>query len=178
MKTNIILVDSNDNQTGEISVVNAHLGDAQRHRAITAFLRNDDDRFLMAKRSLKKPLWPTYWDAAFSTHPRVGETVEACCARRSQEELGIATQNYSDLFTYEYHLRWNIVFSEWEINHILIARFNGEPKLNPEEASDYTWMNWQEILEWSKDSQSVIAPWLTIALKQIVSDPKLLSHFR
>lgn len=198
MNKNIILVDKNNKQIAEDSVISCHLEDAKRHRAITAFLKNSKGQYLMTKRSLKKPLWPTYWDAAFSTHPRVGETVEDCCTRRITEELGISiianpvgaihelplqpmSNPFSDTFSYEYHIRWNIVFSEWEINHILVAQVPDNidlSNINPEEASDYKWMTWSEITEWVKEEKDNISPWLVVAVEKINQDKKLNKIFK
>lgn len=181
MNANLILVNEQDQQIGSDTVINCHLADAKRHRAVTAFLRNSQGQYLIAKRSLKKPLWPTFWDAAFSTHPRVGETVVDCCVRRSIEELGIPSNGYKDLFNYEYHIRWNIVFSEWEINHILIATLKDPVQptnLNPDEVSEIAWLTWDELTHWVASQPDNIAPWLIIAIKQIQTTPQLLNHFK
>ena len=193
MNPNLILFDQNDQQIGEASVIDGHLHDGRRHRAITAFLRDENGRFLMTKRSLTKPLWPTYWDAAYSTHPRVGETVEACTIRRSKEELGTQigtgdptcrpnnTQSvFTDHLSYEYHIKWNAAFSEWEINHILLANIPSTIDLNninPEEISDYQWMTWDQITDWVQKDSDLISPWLTIAIQKIQMDPELKKIF-
>ncbi len=57
----LILVDAHDNQVGLGRKIDVHLGDGQRHRAFTAILINDKKQILMVQRSLKKPLWPTFW---------------------------------------------------------------------------------------------------------------------
>ena len=173
----LILVDQNDTEVGTISKLNAHLGDAKRHRAITAFLVNDKKQFLLTKRSLKKPLWPTYWDAAFSTHPNIGETVQECCERRSQEELGIKTKSYKDHFSYEYSIKWSEIFSEWEINHILVSNFDGKITPNTEEVSIYRWLSWKDLNNFCFDKKNLISPWLQIALKKITSAPILERQF-
>ncbi|PIP52739.1 isopentenyl-diphosphate delta-isomerase, partial [Candidatus Beckwithbacteria bacterium CG23_combo_of_CG06-09_8_20_14_all_34_8] len=111
MNQNIILVNHKDEAIGETTIINSHLGEAKLHRAYTVILRNNKGEILLTKRSLKKPLWPTYWDGSFSSHPRVGETLEQSCERRAKEELGIEVKDFKDLFNYSYHIKWNTVFS-------------------------------------------------------------------
>lgn len=166
MNKNIILINSQDEAVGETSVLDAHLGEARLHRAYTAILQNTKGEILLARRSLQKPLWPTYWDGSFSSHPRVDESLEQSCERRVKEELGIEVKGFKDLFAYTYHIRWNVVFSEWEINHILIAEYNKAfVNPDPEEVSEYKWMSWGEAREFSVDKKNLVAPWWIIAIK-------------
>jgi len=165
MNNNIILINQNDEAIGETSVLDAHLGEAKLHRAYTAVLKNNKGEILLTRRSLKKPLWPTYWDGSFSSHPRIGETLENSCMRRAKEELGIKTSAYKDLLSYSYHVRWNALFSEWEINHILTAEYNGTIKPDSDEVSEYRWMSWEEAVKFSLDSKNLIAPWWEMAVK-------------
>jgi len=166
MNKNLILINQGDSQIGETDIVDAHLYDGKLHRAFTAILQNKKGEILLAKRSLKKPLWPTYWDGSFSSHPRVGETLEAACERRVFEELGVKAYNFKNLFSYTYHIKWNVVFSEWEINHILIADYDSvdlEP--DPDEVSEYQWMAWEEAIKFSMDKYNQVAPWWVLAVK-------------
>jgi len=167
MNQNIILVNHKDEAIGETTIINSHLGEAKLHRAYTVILRNNKGEILLTKRSLKKPLWPTYWDGSFSSHPRVGETLEQSCERRAKEESGIEVKDFKDLFNYSYHIKWNTVFSEREINHILIAEYNNDfINPNPEEVDEYQWMSWDEAIKFSSNKKNLIAPWWEIAIEQ------------
>ncbi len=166
MNTNLILVNQNDEQIGEADILNAHLYEGKLHRAFTAILRNNKGEMLLAKRALNKPMWGTYWDGSFSSHPRVGETLEDACIRRAREELGIETSGYKHLFSYSYHFQWSKIFCEREVNHILIAEYNTDLiQPNPDEVSDFRWVSWQEALEFSLHKNNLIAPWWVLALK-------------
>lgn len=178
--TNIITVDSDNIQTGSDSVINCHLGDGIRHRAITVFIKNSQNKFLLTQRSLFKPLWPTYWDAGFSTHQRSNESLANCAERRALEELGIKNlkaNDFENIFSYEYHLPWNEVFSEWEINHILIANYDGKINLNHKESSDMQWLSWLELIKLIESKKALVAPWLEIAVGQINKNNQLLTYF-
>lgn len=164
---NIILVNQNDEAIGETSVLDAHLGEAKLHRAYTAILKNKKGEILLTRRSLEKPLWPTYWDGSFSSHPRIGESLEQSCGRRAKEELGIDVKGFRELFSYEYHIRWNTVFSEWEINHILIAEYNSDfIKPDPDEVSEYKWLKWEQAVKFCLDKNNLISPWWVMAIEQ------------
>lgn len=175
----LILVDENDQKIGRLGKMEAHLGRGRRHRAFTAILKNNNNEILLCKRSLKKPLWPAYWDLSFSSHPWVGETLEQACERRAGEELRIEIEieKVKIIISYEYHKKWNEVFSEWEINHILLARYNGELKSNPDEISEWKWMEWDKAVEWIKKNPKIIAPWVKIAVEKIDKDSELRRDF-
>jgi isopentenyl-diphosphate delta-isomerase len=166
MNKKLILVDHQDRPVGEIGKLEAHLGMGQRHRAFTAILRNDKDEVLLTKRSLKKPLWPTFWDLSFSSHPWVGESIEQACKRRAQEELGIKVSGFKRLFNYDYQVSWSDLFSECELNHILLADFSGTVVNNPEEISDWQWVKWGKCIA-EKRNPDFFAPWVTKALPQL-----------
>lgn len=175
----LILIDKNDRRTGEVGKIEAHLGRGRRHRAFTAILRNKNGEILTTRRSLKKPLWPTFWDVSFSSHPWVGESLEEACVRRAKEELGIKIEKVKRLFKYEYHRRWSEAFSEYEINHILLVEYNGKLELNPEEISECKWLKICDLKDEifrqcsiPKDGQAgqvgkkaeIFAPWAQIAM--------------
>lgn len=127
--TNIILVDKKDNPIGEIEKLSAHLGDGKLHRAISVILQNNKGEVLLTQRALKKPLWPTFWANTYCSHPNVGESLEQVCIRRAKEELGIEVKDFQELFTIKYQARWNEFFSENEIDHVFLAKYNGKLKL-------------------------------------------------
>jgi len=168
----LILVNQKDQKIGEAGKIEAHLGKGKRHRAFTAILKNDQGEILMTKRSLKKPLWPTFWDFSFSSHPWVDEELEVACQRRAKQELGIKVKGFKELLFYQYHKRWSELFSEWEINHVLLAGYSGKLKPNPEEISEWKWLEWDQVLAWVKKEPRIMAPWVVIAIKKIERDKK------
>ena len=165
----LILINKKDQEISRVSKIEAHLGKGKRHRAFTAILKKDKGEVLLTRRSLKKPLWPTFWDLSFSSHPWAGEELKAACQRRARQELGIGVKGFKEVLSYEYHKRWSELFSEWEINHILLAGYNGRLKVNQEEISEWKWMEWEKALAWIKKEPEVWAPWAKIIIKKIES---------
>ena len=162
------LINKQDKPIGELNKLKAHLGKGRRHRAFTAILQNNKKEILITRRSLKKPLWPTFWDISFSSHPWVGESLEKAGQRRAKEELGISLPlSFKHLLSYEWHERWNEVFSEWEINHLLLANYSGQIEPDPGEIREFKWLKWEKILKWAKEESEVIVPWVKIILGKI-----------
>ena len=85
----LILVDSDDNETGFLSKAECHDGQGQRHRAFSLFLFNEDGELLLQQRAASKRLWPGYWSNTCCSHPRRGETLEVATRRRLRDELNI-----------------------------------------------------------------------------------------
>ncbi|MGI5828115.1 MAG: isopentenyl-diphosphate Delta-isomerase [Patescibacteria group bacterium] len=174
---NLILVDQQDNQIGIKPKLEAHLGKGMLHRAFTAILVNDKKEILLTKRALQKPLWPTFWDGSFSSHPWNGESLEKACGRRVKEELGIEVVGFKDLFSYYYQVRWSSLFSEHEVNHILLTKYNGDLNPDPEEVSDWKWVSWKKVLGWIKKEPQVMAPWWIMAVEKICAVKKMNDQF-
>ena len=158
----IMLVDRTDMVVGEISKIAAHQGVGQLHRAFTMFLQNKKGEWLLTQRSKAKPLWPLWWDAACSSHPWYpNEMIEQAALRRMPFELGLQieqVQNLKVITAYEYHAVYSPAWSENEINHIVVATFDGSLAINPKEVSQYQWFSKQQI-DASLDKPEYFAPW-------------------
>lgn len=145
----IMLVDSNDAIIGEIGKIEAHQKAGRLHRAFTIFLQNQKGEWLITKRSEQKPLWPLWWDAACSSHPWFpNETIEQAALRRLPFELGLQIEqvhNLRVLRAYEYHAVYSPEWSENEINHIVVANYDGELSVNTNEVSDFKWFTPAQI---------------------------------
>lgn len=59
------------------------------HRAVYAFVINDDGKVLLQKRSANKKLWPNLWDVTAGGHVDSGEFGRQALIRETKEELGI-----------------------------------------------------------------------------------------
>ena len=90
MEEKVILVDKNDNTIGTMSKLDAHK-QGKLHRALSVFIINDNDEFLLQKRALDKYHSPGLWSNTCCSHPRKGELVSKAAERRLFEEMGIKT---------------------------------------------------------------------------------------
>lgn len=59
------------------------------HRAVFAFIIDDNQNILLQKRSAQKKLWPNKWDVTIGGHVSKGEFGRQALIRECKEELGI-----------------------------------------------------------------------------------------
>ena len=85
----LIKVNKQDKPIGNIDKLEAHLGKGTLHRAFTCIIKNSNNQFLLTKRALVKPLWPTFWDLSFSSHPEDKQNLKQVVIGRAKIELGI-----------------------------------------------------------------------------------------
>ncbi|MBP9781527.1 isopentenyl-diphosphate Delta-isomerase [Candidatus Woesebacteria bacterium] len=166
----IMLVDSSDAVIGEIGKIEAHQKLGRLHRAFTIFLQNQKGEWLITKRSEQKPLWPLWWDAACSSHPWFpNETIEQAALRRMPFELGLQIEQVHNLRVagaYEYHAVYSPKWSENEINHIVVANFDGELSVNSNEVTDFKWLTPEQIDE-RLTKPNLFVPWFAQAWHEV-----------
>ena len=75
--------------TGEIATREECHKKGYWHRAVYAFIINDNGEILLQKRSNKKKLWPNKWDVPVGGHVDSGEFGFQALIREAKEELGI-----------------------------------------------------------------------------------------
>lgn len=164
---NLILVNKQDKSIGSATKLNAHLGDGSLHRAFTCVVQNDQSQFLFTRRSLQKPLWPTFWDLSFSSHPVVDEDIAKSVVKRAKQELNLQITPPQFLFSQYYQAKWNEFFSEHEFNHYFLAQIKSKFIPNPNEISEATWIDSAKILDFISQNKSEIAPWVKFVLKKL-----------
>lgn len=59
------------------------------HRAVYAFIIDNNGNVLLQKRSANKKLWPNMWDVTVGGHVNCGEFGRQALIRETKEELGI-----------------------------------------------------------------------------------------
>ena len=59
------------------------------HRAVYAFIIDENKNILLQKRSANKKLWPNMWDVTVGGHVDSGEFGRQALIREAKEELGI-----------------------------------------------------------------------------------------
>jgi isopentenyl-diphosphate delta-isomerase len=137
MAEQVILVDSDDNPIGLMEKMEAH-EKAILHRAFSVFAMNDKDEILLQQRALSKYHSGGLWTNTCCSHPRDGETVEEAAKRRLQEEMGF-TCEVKRVFSFIYKAELDNNLTEHELDHVLIARWNDDPVINPEEVESFDW---------------------------------------
>ena len=165
----LILVDSNDNEVGQLSKADCHVGSGILHRAFSAFLFNENGELLLQQRSSNKPLWPLIWANSCCSHPRAGEDSLAAAHRRVEEELGIKTE-LRFLFKFEYQAQYNATGAENELCWVFVGHFKGEPTVDPSEVADWRFIKPAELADAIEANPQDYSPWLKLEWARISQD--------
>ena len=112
----LILVDTQDNETGHRSKSECHDGDGILHRAFSLFLFNGHRELLLQRRSESKRLWPGYWSNSCCSHPRRGESIHTATRRRLSDELNVTATLaiFTFMATQVGGMRENGVWGHWK----------------------------------------------------------------
>ena len=164
----LILVNELDQQIGTADRSRCHSGKGILHRAFTIFVFNQDGQVLIQKRSNGKTLWPCTWETSCSGHPVVGEDLVAAAQKRLQEELGIRTELETH-GKFQYQASYEDEGSENEICFVLSGKYDGVIRPDPQEVSEYRWVDADELKGEIADSRDEHAPWLITGLEMVSS---------
>ncbi len=143
MNNRVILVDENDLAIGEMDKLEVHQK-GLLHRAFSTFIFNDGGQLLLQRRAKEKYHSANLWTNTCCSHPRPKEGTLEAAKRRLKEEMGIET-NLEKKFDFIYRAQLDNHLIEYEFDHVYIGQYNYPPYLNPEEASDYKWMDMEEL---------------------------------
>ena len=97
MSENCIIVDEDDNITGQDSKINCHLGDGKLHRAFSVLIFNSNDKLLIQQRADEKITFPSIWANSCCSHPlyqdREEEGIEGAKKAATQATLPPPTKS-------------------------------------------------------------------------------------
>ena len=102
----LITVDGDGSALGVCEKAACHSGEGITHSAFLIMLRDGEGRLLLARRSLRKMLWPGFWDGTVAGHFHPGEDKEAALRKRVLEETGLACDAPVFLFKFAYAARY------------------------------------------------------------------------
>tara|TARA_R110000868_G_scaffold88525_1_gene246791 strand:+ start:173 stop:769 length:597 start_codon:yes stop_codon:yes gene_type:complete len=157
----VILVNENDEQIGLMPKMEAH-EKAVLHRAFSVFIFNNNNELMLQQRAAHKYHSPLLWTNTCCSHQRAGETNIEAGKRRLQEEMGFAV-DLQESISFIYKAPFDNGLTEHEFDHILIGKYNDEPKINKDEVATWKWMPMEAV----KDDMSVHPELYTIWFKII-----------
>lgn len=160
----VTLVDASDRATGVAEKLTAHQGEGLRHRALSAFLLDEEDRILLQRRARAKYHFAGLWSNSCCTHPRPDESVTAAGERRVLQELGLHCRlREVGVFTYRAVDRSSGLV-EHEVDHVLVGRASGPPIPDPQEVDEIMVLGADELDRELQRSPERFTPWLAEAL--------------
>lgn len=163
-KENVILVNENDEQIGLSEKLAAHESGAL-HRAVSVFVFNKKGELLLQKRASGKYHGGGLWTNTCCTHPRDGETSEACAVRRLKEEMGIDAQLEKQFaFIYKAEVENGLVENEYD--HVFFAVYNGEIKPDKTEVEDYTFVTLDKVFKDAEQQPEKYSIWFRLIIKK------------
>jgi isopentenyl-diphosphate delta-isomerase len=166
----VILVDENDSEIGQMEKLEAHQK-GLLHRAFSIFIFNYKGEILLQKRALSKYHSAGLWTNACCSHPRPNEAIEDAANRRLAEEMNLKLElKYLFKFTYKTEFENNL--TEHEIDHVFIAHSNSEPVLNPNEAIDFKYISQSDLINDLIDNPSHYTSWFRICIHKVLEKAK------
>lgn len=142
--TEVILVNEKDEPVGTMEKLQAHQ-EGRLHRAFSVFIINKNKQLLLQQRASHKYHSAGLWSNACCSHPTPNESIQEAAVRRVREELGICVSNLTNIFSFEYKAALENNLTEHELDHVLLAHYDGEPAINEEEVSDWKYFSLAEI---------------------------------
>jgi isopentenyl-diphosphate delta-isomerase len=167
-KSELILVDSADNEVGYQAAAECHSGKLQLHRAFSVFVFNDAGEMLITQRSSQKRTWPLFWSNACCSHPRKGENTSAAASARLQMELGI-TAAVNLLFKFEYRAQYDSNWGEYELDWVFLAHSNAPGNVNTEEIANWDFIRIDELKRQVAANPGKFTPWFRLCLDRVLA---------
>jgi len=162
----VVLVNDEDEQVGVEEKMRAH-EQALLHRAFSVFIFNSEGKMLLQQRAKTKYHSGGLWTNACCSHPRPGEAVEAAAHRRLKEEMGFDC-HLKEKFSFVYEVKLDHGLTEHEFDHVLIGKYDGTVKPNPEEASGFKWIEVGELRKDVAANPRNYTEWFKIALNKVL----------
>ena len=179
MSRQVVLVDEQDRELGRADIYEAHQGKDLKHRALSVILYRKVDgktELLHQKRAEAKPVFKGLWSNTCCTNLRPGDEYLPRAVSRLEEEMGIEVKQ-EDLrilyrFSYEVPDPAQPGWGENELDTVMVGEWDGEVRVNPEEAADYKWIEWEELKRDIEQNPDVYSPWH----KMIINDPRFVEE--
>lgn len=165
MTENVILVDSNDNETGIMPKMEAHIL-GKLHRAFSVFIFNSEGELLLQQRALDKYHSGGQWTNTCCSHPRLGEETIDAANRRLKEEMGMTCElQYGFNFIYKAAMPNGI--AEHEFDHVFFGLSNDQPQPEPNEVANYKYISMDALAMEIKNHPEQYTEWLKICFNKV-----------
>lgn len=161
----VILVDERDRPLATAPKLEAHR-EGLLHRAFSALVLNDAGEILLQQRAANKYHSPELWSNTCCSHPRPGESILDAASRRLGEEMGfLCPLHHLTTFTYRAPVGSGLV--EHELDHVLVGRWNGEPRPDPAEVADWDWVPLPDVRRQVLDHPDRFTVWFRLLLDRL-----------
>ena len=126
------------------------------HRAVYAFIIDENKNILLQKRSPSKKLWPNLWDPPVGGHVDSGEFGRQAIIREAKEELGIQISDDDIkylLCSTSINQQGDIINKHYNECYLIKKRIDiSDVFINKEEISDIKYFTKEELIERINDN--------------------------
>jgi isopentenyl-diphosphate delta-isomerase len=166
----VVLLDDDGRVVGAADKATVHTTQTPLHLAFSCHVFDREGQLLVTRRALSKATWAGVWTNSFCGHPTPGESVEDAIARRASVELGIAV---SDLKLVLPDFRYRAIDAsgivENEICPVYRAVSTDAVHANPDEVSEWEWVDPTSLTAAASAAPYAFSPWLVWQLQQLTS---------
>jgi len=173
MEIIIPLSDTAGNITGYEEKIEVHKK-GLLHLAFSVLVFNTRGQLLLQKRADEKYHSPSLWTNTCCGHPNRGEEIGEAAERRLAEEMGF-TCTLTHRFTFHYQAAFTNGLFENEIDHVFSGTYEGAVSPDPQEISDYRWVDMDDLQSDAEESPEKYTVWFKEILKQLHSLPAITS---
>lgn len=167
----VVLVNEQDEAIGIEDKTRAHvLGTL--HRAFSVFILNPAGQLLAQKRAVTKYHSRGLWSNTCCGHPRPHEAIDKASRRRLREEMGFES-NLREVFSFVYRAQLEDGLIENEYDHVLVGSFEGVPKPDPLEVSEWKWVDLERLRMDIKEHPEKYTYWFRLTFDRFLQS----SHF-
>jgi len=160
----VILVDSNDNETGRMEKMEVHQK-ALLHRAISVFICNSKGEWLLQRRAFNKYHSNGLWSNACCSHPLPGETNDGAANRRLMQEMTLQTK-LEEIFQFTYFAKLDNGLTEHELDHVFLGITDDKPEINTNEVVECKYINYSDLKKDIELSPEKYTVWLKKIIKE------------
>lgn len=157
----VTLLAEDGTAVGTLAKSAVHTTETPLHLAFSCYVLDSCGRLLLTRRALGKRTWPGVWTNSFCGHPRPEEDMIVAVRRHGVDELGI---DLSGIRLVLPHYRYRAVDAsgivENEICPVHIVVIDGQPTVNPDEVSEWTWVEVSALIEGITHTPFAFSPWL------------------
>ncbi len=162
----LILVNSDDAESGFLDKGQCHDGDGILHRAFSLFIFNRRGELLVQQRAAGKRLWPLYWSNSCCSHPRKGESMQEATQRRLADELGIQAR-LEFVYKFSYQARFGDKGSENELCSVFLGRCNDPVRPNLTEVAAIRHVSILVLAKELQSSPQAFTPWFKMEWQRL-----------
>ena len=139
-----------------------HTEDTPLHLAFSCYIFDSRGRLLVTRRALSKRTWPGVWTNSFCGHPRPDEQMADAVRRHGFHELGLPLTGLREVLPdYRYRAIDASGIVENEICPVHVAVVDGDPAADPDEVSEWAWVEVDDLVDAVARAPFAFSPWMS-----------------